>query len=281
MMPNQRPPQSIPQQLNKQTEDLLRTGNANPNAPRFDKIRERHIFSTGFLSTSNGIAVTGIVAANQGIELFAAGQGQNGQGLPAGLTLMETDTNFFGNGRVPDDQALSVHEIGVSCVPVRQDLVALDSVVQIGGPPTPDDLDSVMINGVLVLKYLSSEKNLGPLGGYPQPGGPSIVAPTLLSQTAFAAAVVGPPASFAGGLGRDVGALAPIAQSSQNAGSLTAAPSMRRRLKIPINLGPGVNFRFVIRFPRPFRIRTRDEGGTMCLAIRVDLYCAESFRSRG
>lgn len=283
MMPPQRPPQrpSIRQNLDKQAEDLLRYGNANPGAPRFDKFRERHIWSTGFLHTlaGGGIAATGIVAPTSELILFSAGLNTNGQGLPAGLSLTEADTNFVGAGRVPDDQSLSVREIGVCLGPMRSDLVALDAANMRNGPVLAEDLDAYLTNGVLALRYISSEKTLGPLGVFTQPGGPSMVAPTLLASTGEAQ-VSG--ALWTGGLDLDAGTSAiVIAQTSQNAGAIAAQPSLRRRLDIPINLGPGVDFRFVVKFPRPFRTKREIEGGTLCAAIRVDLYCVESFRSRG
>lgn len=90
--------------------------------------------------------------------LFITLQNQNGQGLPAGFTMTQQDTNNLGSGRVPDDQNFSFWELGVTIEPERQDVVAGSTAGAVSlGNVHPDDVDRILSEGVLQVQYLTSE----------------------------------------------------------------------------------------------------------------------------
>jgi hypothetical protein len=248
---------------------------------KFKNVRSRHLWSVYNFSrsaTANSIDANGLKPGDYSV--FSTTAGSNGQGLPQGEDLSEIDTNFPGAGRVGDDQNFAIWELGVSVLPARQSVVALDTTVMAEGPPSPLDVDQILSSGVLVLKYIDVELPLGPLSSFAQPGGPFIAAPTLLDYGQSAQAVA---EGVAGGLAE--GSTASPWDSRQaklttNGGNLPAAPGMRRKLQVPIFLPKTVNFTFAFRFARTIKLLTVGQGGTGAFKLRLDWWAVESFRDQ-
>jgi len=266
---------SIAQDISLQQARVLR----GQETRRFDKIRQRHFWSTyNFDPTPNSGAVdpaTFLVKPGD-YSVFTTASGKPGQGLPTGYQLTDADTNFAGEKRVGDDQNFSIWELGVTVMGPRQDVASgfAASVVQ-AGALLPVDADSILDQGVLMLKYLTNDVSLGLLSTFSQPGGPSINAPSLLSSKAPHGAIVGPPDFATAGLGPS-----PLISTVQNSGNIPAAPALRRKFKVPIFLAATETFEFIIRFPRPVQITGATQGGTGAFRLRIDWWAVETYRTR-
>ena len=283
------PKESIHQALQNQQSMLLQKGQLA--SEKYDKIRQRHIWSTYYFTSLAGGAIDGTgnpYFVRQGTyELFTSGVSQNAQGLPSGFQLDSSDTNLpnAGNGRVSDDQNFSIWEIGCSVLPCRQDVIAANPGDMSDGEHLVEDVDEITTNSVLAIKYLTNVVPLGKLGEFAQAGGPDINGRTLLSYAASTTSDAGPPPVEAGGLGEGVQLVTPfdykLGRVAQNAGNLPASPGLRRKLDIPIFLRNAQTFSFQIIVPRSYIIRSPEEGGLGAFAIRVDWWAVESFREQG
>lgn len=274
---------SIAQSIAQQQSNMLRTGKPGPQ--RYNTIRQRHLWSTYTFCTGGAINLSTPYAQTPTIQpgtyaVFKTPASQNGQGLPNGVAMTELDTNFGGQGRVPDQQNFSVWEIGVTIGPQRIDVVSGDLPNRGAGPIDPDDVDRILTDGVLRVKYLTEEVPLGSLGEFSQPGGPHLAAPSLLDWSARGLGLL------ASGIygGQSEGTItgqpysAPVAKTSANGGNLAPAPSLRRKLDVPIFLPATTTFEFQLVFPRPVPLRVLQNGGTAGFTARVDLWVVESYR---
>lgn len=283
------PKESIHAALQNQQSMLLQKGQLA--SEKFDKIRQRHIWSTYYFTPLTGGAIDGtgnpyFVRAGR-YELFTSGASQNGQGLPSGFQLDSSDTNLpnAGNGRVSDDQNFSIWEMGCTVLACRQDVIESSPTTMSDGEHLVEDVDEITTNCVLGIKYLTNVVPLGKLGEFAQAGGPDMTGRTLLSYAASTTEDAGPPVVAAGGLGQGAQLASPwdykLARTAQNAGNLPASPGLRRKLDIPIFLRNAQTFSFQIIVPRPFIIRSPEEGGLGAFAVRVDWWAVESFREQG
>lgn len=238
----------------------------------FKDFRCRHLWSTYHFQPGAGSIAAG------DYKLFVAAAGKNGQGLPSGLSLDDLDTNFSGEGRVPDDQNLAVWELGVSLLPAREDVVDDNTAIYANGPMEPGDVDNVLSSAVLGVKFVDTELELGPLSTFSQPGGPHIAVPTLLDWTEEdAIRALGISGGMATGPAASPWQQA-TARLASSSGNLAPSPATRMRLDVPIFLGHTNTFYFFLRFGRAINLRTVARGGTGAFRARVDLWCAESFR---
>lgn len=282
--------QSIANSISGQESKLLRKGELSDW--RYSQIRQRHLWSNyHFIPQTPGspiLIATGvpIVQANT-YDTFVTLQNQSGQGLPQGFVMDAGDTNNLGAGRVPDDQNFAVWELGITILPERQDVVNNCIASGTGGAGVslgnlhPEDVDRILDEGVLQVKYLTNSVQLGHLKDFAQSGGPSIVVRSLLSSTAAAATVGG---ETSGGLNE--GNTAPslqarISRLATNSGNTGPNPGTRRKLDVPIFLPATQTYSFQVAFYRPFQLRSKANGGTGCFQVRVDTWAVESFRQQG
>lgn len=274
---------SISRSIAQQQSNLLRTGKPGPQ--RYSTIRQRHLWSTYTFCTGGAISLTSPYTQIPTITpniypVFKSPVGQQGQGLPSGLQMTDLDTNFAGQGRVPDQQNFSVWEIGVTLGPQRTDVVLASPSNRGAGPLDADDVDRILTDGVLRVKYLTEEVSLGALHEFMQPGGPHMSAPTLLDYTARGLGILAN--GVFGGQSEGNPAVqpfsAPVARTQANSGNLAPAPALRRKLEVPIFLGATTQFEFQLAFPRPVPLRTLRNGGTQGFTARVDLWVVESYR---
>lgn len=267
---------------------VLRRG--QPPREGYDTLRQREIWSTFHLTNGQGLAIntsalTGNVPVLQAgtYDLFVTDAGAAGQGLPDGLQMTPLDTNFVGAGRMPDQQNLAVWEIGVSVLEQRSDVVELSPTTRGAGQPDPDDVDKILTEGVLVWKALTQTVPYGHLSDYVSAGGPSIVVPSVLDYTATGAVAAGPPAGGVGGMGAGDVTAQPwalqVPKLQTNGGGGNAAPGARTKLDVPIFLPSKTQWKVQLVFKRPVVLRSLENGGTAGFRVRVDLWCAESYRT--
>lgn len=276
-MPRARP--TIGQQIQNQQSNLLRRG-VGGSGEKYDKMRQRHIWSTYTFHSGTGgaISAAGLLASGD-YPIFTTPVGQNGQGYPGGLTMSQRDTNVPGVQRISDNQNFSIWELGVTVMPLRQDVVASSTTTMSQGAPNAEDVDQVCNNVVLQIVYLTNRVTLGHVSDFPSPGGPSMTAPTLLDSAGNTNA-----GFTGGGLGEGV-AVAPFdarqLSISNTGGTVSGAPALRRKFKVPIYLQSGDTFSFIYFVPRTVQFRTVANGGRGGFALRLDWWAVESFREQG
>lgn len=284
MPPN--PSKDIARQVSDQEDEMLKRGRT-PGDGKFGTLRQRHIWSTYHFVFAPGSAIqTSTVFLNNQIivpgtyRVFRESVGKNGQGLPAGLMLGDTDTNFLGEGRMPDQQNFAVWEVGVTILPQRVDVVSLALNSRGAGALHPDDVSHILDEGVLRVKYITEEVSLGHFADFAQPGGPGFTVPSVLDYSA-GAVLAGLGVAGGQNAGNMLGQpfSAQIARSTQNSGNMAASPGTRRKLDIPIFLPARTQFEFQLVFKRPVLLRSIQNGGTVGFSARVDLFVAESYRA--
>lgn len=230
-------PSQISKSIRAQARKVLVTGS---RFDRFDQIRSRHFWSVyEFVPDANGYIASGE------FKVFVTPDGQNGQGFPSGVAMSALETNFKGTARVPDNQNLSIGEIGTTlavCPPstAPEELTA-------GIVPPGVIAASFFENVLMAITYLTNTVELGFAEDFSQPAGPqtgSYVPETLGNSGRAPARVV------------------------TNGFS---APGLRRRFKIPIMLGHGETFNFTYLIPRSFYV------GDNVLYSRFDFWATESF----
>jgi hypothetical protein len=266
---------SIRAMLGEQDDQLLRKGTLA--SERYDQIRQRHIWSTFYLTKGyqgSALDATAMLAPLEMI-FFAAGNGQNGQGLPQGFQLSELDTNFPGTGRVSDDQNFIVWEIGVSLLPMRADVVAGSGGAMSGNTPHPDDCDRLLDDMIESVRYLTNEVPYGPANLFAQSGAPAITVPSALDTSG---SVSNNANQVKGGQGEDSTRQARVAQ---NAANMPAVPSTRRKLDVPIYMQAKQTFAFKLTTFRQRQLLTLAQGGTCGFRVRLDWWSVESFREQG
>ena len=243
--PAGRPPFSIRQSVQRQSEHVLETGR---RFTRFDQLRQRHFWSCHmFIPDANGYVASG------NFPVFVTPVGQNGQGFPSGVSLTERETNWKSQNRVPDNQNFEITEIGVSL-----DMVTNTSA---GSPPAQGEPEDAMVipalfnqvinNCVVFITYLTNSVPLGLVADFAQPAGvqqgSTVINPTVVSGGEYF---------------RSNG---------------FSAPALRRRFKIPILLQHGETFSFAFNYPRAFWAGPFNTIQTSAFILRFDFWATESF----
>ena len=250
---------SLKDMVSRQVSEVLRRGQ---RMERFDRIRQRHFWSTYLFPYGAGNPIQ-----SGPYELFKVISSQTGQGYPAGVTLTERETNWKGNGRVPDNQNFVIQEIGVSVT--RPPATPAQSVGPLNGifanlPPAiqalinnqrpihPQDAQSILYGTVLEMGFLTNNVPLGLCADFSQSAG--VYSQKQLLKTLD-------PAESLGG--------------DPTNGIPSAA--FRRKLEVPILLqhGEAMGMRFNILRNLPTLGLT--EGGAGWAELRVDWWATESF----
>lgn len=270
---------NIGKQMQSQASNLLRQG-VGGSGEKFDKIRQRHLWSAYAFHAATGgaISTAGVLAASD-YPIFTTPIGQNGQGYPSGLSLSLRDTNMPGVQRISDNQNFAIWEMGLNAMPHRDDVVSQSTANMAPGAVEPSDLELWGSNVVLQIVYLTNRVTLGHMHDFCQPAGPTMAAPTLLDFAGNQNV-----AGNGGGLGEGAGATpwdGRQARISNNAGSIPPAPALRRKFRVPIFFKSGDTFSFIYSVPRPVQLRTVAQGGTGGCALRLDWWAVESFREQG
>lgn len=246
-------PQRIRQSVRQQAGHMLETGQ---RFQRFDQIRQRHFWSTYYFTPD----ANGYIASNR-FPVFVTPSGQNGQGFPSGVSLTDRETNWKSSNRVADNQNLEITEIGVSLGMVTPDVwtpvlagtgLGTDSPVY---RAVPAKVASEFLNNTLVsITYLTNSVPLGLASDFgqasaPQPGDNAQEALAFFRSNGF------------------------------------PAPSLRRKMKIPILLQHGETFSFAFELPRSIFIglptvtvgQDTTLTGVSPFVARLDFWATESF----
>lgn len=248
-------PRGIKRSVSGQEGKLLTTGN---RFTRFDQIRQRHFWSKHrFTPDANGFISSG------DFDIFQTPSGQAGQGFANQLTLLET--NWQGAGRVPDNQNLSVTEIGVSA-----QVVTAAGVAVVGSEFNSQVYhmleNELLRNMVVSITYLTNTVPLGMCTDFAQASGPHVG----FYEPGSAFTDAAPPVSTV-----------PDRRRVYVSNGMPA-PGLRRRFKIPILLQHGETFSFTFQIPQgrgPFvaRIDPNDAATTPNIDVRLDFWATESF----
>lgn len=263
-------PGDIAESIRNQASKVLQTGQ---RFTRFNQVRQRHFWSTYRLYPD----AAGYFESGE-FDFFQVCAGQNGQGFPFELTLRET--NWLGNNRVPDNENLIVTEFGLTAmIP----LVATEEASPNPSVPTfalasdfcyPGLEGAFLESSVLSIKYLTNEVSLGLGSDFAQASGPlhGFYAPSM-PQT----------------MPDDASWGAPYQTNRADNRSLVTngfpAPSLRRKLTIPILLQHGETFRMLLTLPPgrgpfawpPAIIGQAAFSSVFALDIRLDFWATESF----
>lgn len=247
----------------------------------FDQIRQRHFWSSYLFAGYAGSQI----AAGQ-YEIFKASPGNIGQGYSIPLTQRET--NWLGNGRVPDNQNFAIQEIGVMITrppanpqgtphvpgaaftnaPANGIAASMTAgqVAAINGlaPILPMDAQSILHGMVLEMGFLTNAVPLGFLADFPQSAG----------AYGF---------SSSGYLAADVNAARGSAAEALPPGDPTngiPAAAFRRKLDIPILLQHGENCFMRLGVPLAIPVQSLANGGSGWFEVRVDWWASESFAEK-
>lgn len=233
-------PKRISKSVQDQARNVLVTGQRFKN---FNQLRQRHFWSTYYFAPD----ANGYIAANPSYNLFVTPAGQNGQGFPAGVTLGDKETNWKSQNRVPDNQNFEITEIGVSLVPVTQDVVSVGTNQPILTAISPRMQNQFLNNTLAHITYLTNSVPLGLCADFAQASGPQNGSLTDLTNDYV----------------RSNGFI---------------APALRRRFKIPILLQHGETFSFGFNIPRSFYVGITASGaGVSPFTARFDFWATESF----
>jgi hypothetical protein len=263
-------PISLKAMVNKQVTEVLRRGQ---RMERFDQIRQRHFWSTYLFAYGAG----NVIQAGP-YELFKVISSQTGQGYPAGVTLTERETNWKGNGRVPDNQNFVIQEVGVSVnrpppVPFADGnaitgsllgpsngiFANLPAAIQAGinpmAPINSFDAQSILYGTVLEMGFLTNNVPLGLCADFSQSSG-------VYSQRQSA------DPSF--------DTSPPDRKMGDPTNGIPAA-AFRRKLEVPILLQHGESMGMRLNILRNLSTLTLEQGGAGWLELRVDWWATESF----
>lgn len=231
-------PTSISKSIKRQGRSLLTTGS---RFKRFDQIRQRHLWSTYlFVPDANGYVSSGEA------KVFLTPDSQAGQGFPVALSALETD--FKGTGRVPDNQNLSISEIGVTLGLCPPEVAPEGDTAGIVNPAFT--AATLFQNALVAITYLTNTVELGFVEDFAQPAGPQVGSYVPTGDITPGGATYINPRFVTNGF---------------------AGPGLRRRFKIPIMLGHGETFNFSYLLPRAFWV------GDVVLYARLDLWVTETF----
>jgi hypothetical protein len=278
---------SLQESIEAQIQKVLTKGQ---RFARFDQIRQRHFWSSYLFTPGAG----GVINAAP-YEIFKVTPGFIGQGYPVPLTTRET--NWLGNGRVPDNQNFVITEIGVTIKrpPATPQLETIEGVLVntpgqpftnppsngiaaaippatvalINGlaPVNPMDAQAILYGMVLEMSFLTNNVPIGLCADFSQSGGMYgfTTNPYYLS-------------SFSMGWMGDTGTAHP--GGAFPAGDPTngiPAAAFRRKLEIPILLQHGEQMGMRLNAPRPIACQNLANGGSGWFEVRVDWWATESF----
>lgn len=254
-------PISLKKMVAKQVTDVLRRGQ---RMERFDQIRQRHFWSTYLFAYGAGNAIQA-----GPYELFKVISSQTGQGYPAGVTLTERETNWKGNGRVPDNQNFVISEVGVSIMrpPAVNVLdvptiplngiyanlpVGVQALIDPTAPINAADAQSILYGTVLEMGFLTNNVPLGLCADFSQSSG-------VYSQRQSADPTI------EGDL-----------RMGDPCNGIPAA-AFRRKLEVPILLQHGEAMGMRLNILRNLPTTTLVSGGAGWAEVRVDWWATESF----
>ncbi len=273
------PTTSLKEIVSKQVTKVLERGSRFEN---FNQVRQRHFWSTYMFTYGAGAPI------NPGqYEIFKITSSMSGQGYPPGITLTDRETNWKGNGRVPDNQNFVISEIGVSLLhPPR-----VDSDGTYGAPanaPTdsiyaalttgqkalvnphaginPTDAASILYGMVLEMGYLTNFVPLGLCGDFSQSSG-VYAQEAGVNGAAYDAA--SPEFAAAGTPGDNL-------QMVEPSNGVPCA-AFRRKLEVPILLQHGEATSMRLNVQRLIDTLTLAQGGAGWVEVRVDWWATESF----
>lgn len=248
---------------------------------KFDQIRQRHFWSSYLFA---GFAGTSIPAGTY--EIFQTIPGSIGQGYGIPLTIRET--NWLGQGRVPDNQNFVIQEIGVtvtrppanpqgsphvagaafSNAPANGIAASMTAgqVAAINGlaPILPMDAQSILYGTILEMKFLTNSVPLALCADFSQSAG----------TYGFTTSPY---------VNADVDASRGSTQETLPPGDPTngmPAAAFRRKLDVPILLQHGEQMGMRLNIPRAIPIQSLANGSSGWFEVRVDWWASESFNER-
>lgn len=272
--------ETLKDKVNRQIMKVLERGQRYQS---FDQVRQRHFWSTFMFPYGAGNQIS------QGqYEIFKITSSMAGQGYPAGITLTERETNWKGNGRIPDNQNFVVSELGVSLLhPARMDSdgalgvplnapvdsiwAALTPAQQASINPHrgihPTDAAGFLYGMVLEMGYLTNYVPMGLCADFSQSSG-----------------VYAQEVSALGAFNPNVDEFTPTAGSVLGDTSQFTDPSngvpcaaFRRKLEVPILLQHGEAMSMRLNVQRAIDTLTLAQGGAGWVEVRVDWWATESF----
>jgi hypothetical protein len=273
-------PSKIAASVRNQAANVLRTGQ---RFKAFDQVRQRHFWST-FRFTPD---VNGYIESGE-YDYFQVPAGQMGQGFQFPLTLRET--NWLGANRVPDNQNLIVTEFGVSALTAWLDTEAGSSdpsnpiFAGYNSFNYPGMENQILDNAVFNIVYLTNQVSLGLCTDFAQASGPTFgfYAPSM--PQAY------PLPDYDTTVPENTFKIAPTDHNRTLVTNGFPAPSLRRKLKIPLLLQHGEQFRFSLTIPSgrggfmwPVdQLLTPEEIQTLyAVDVRLEFWATESFVESG
>ncbi len=272
--------------LNKVQAQVTKVLERGTRYESFNQIRQRHFWSNYLFVYGNGP-----INAGQ-YEIFKITSSMAGQGYPPGITLTDRETNWKGNGRVPDNQNFVISELGVTLLhPPRTDsdgtygvplnaptdsiYAALSTAQQAQVRPSrsvhPTDAASFLYGSVLEMGYLTNFVPLGLCADFSQSSG------TYSQEASVAGAGFGIYGKEFSGVPLGSPSLeADDAQFCAPSNGIPAA-AFRRKLEIPILLQHGESCSMRLNVQRSIPMFNLLQGGAGWLEVRIDWWATESF----
>lgn len=271
--------QSIQSMVQQQVTKVLTRGQ---RFSAFDQVRQRHFWSNYMFAYGAGNQIQ----PGQ-YEIFKITGSMSGQGYPPGITLTDRETNWKGNGRVPDNQNFVIQEIGVSLLhpprvdgngqygvpanaPVDGIWAALSPAMQALVNPHRGihvtDAQNILYGTVLEMGYLTNFVPLGVCADFSQSS--SVYAMDATEQSLYAA-----------GSEFDPTVTGDTAQMGDPSNGVPCA-AFRRKLEVPILLQHGESTSMRLNIQRPITTLSLANGGAGWVEIRVDWWATESFVER-
>ena len=263
---------------------------------RFDQIRQRHFWSSYLFIPGVGASTPGYISP-AAYDIFKVSSGQLGQGYNLALTTRET--NWLGNGRVPDNQNFVITEIGVTLKrpPANPQLIdpgegatlihtpgepfsnapssgiaaslTPAQVASVNGlaPIHPLDAQSILYGTVLEMSFLTNNVPLGLCADFSQSGGMVGMTSNPFFQSNASAGWMGLDAV------RSPGGAFPMGDPVNG----VPAAAFRRRLEVPILLQHGEQMGMRLNVPRAIACTPLNLGGSGWFELRVDWWATESY----
>jgi len=271
--------QSIQSMVSQQVTKVLTRGQRFTS---FDQVRQRHFWSSYMFAYGAGNQIQ----PGQ-YEIFKITGSMSGQGYPPGITLTDRETNWKGNGRVPDNQNFVIQEMGVSLLhPPRVDdngqygapanapvdgiwaaiPPALQALINPHRGINVTDAQNILYGTVLEMGYLTNFVPMGLCADFSQSAG----------TYAQEASVQG---LFAAGSEFDVTVNGDTAQQGDPSNGVPCA-AFRRKLEVPILLQHGEATSMRLNIQRPITTQSLANGGAGWVELRVDWWATESFVER-